>query len=93
MTKDKFYQYTSKNGSVFTSVDLEIGEPAVFYQLGAEKGKILTNGSEKIHYVTVHENEVSFWKEILENEDSTPKDEGEEIDYKKLLDIITGDSE
>lgn len=66
MTKQKIYQYTSSNGTILTSIDLEIGNPTILYQLGAEKGRILTNGIVKVHYVTVPENEVNLWQEIKE---------------------------
>lgn len=89
MTKAKVYQYTSTKGTVLTSVDLEMGNPKILYQLGAEKGKILTNGITKVHFITIPENEIELWQEITEEELSIGSND-DKIDYKQLLDIITG---
>ena len=92
MTKQKVYQYTSNKGTVLTTVDLEMGNPKILYQLSAEKGKILTNGTIKVHYVTINEKEIGLWTEIDSVEEppvSIP--EIDEVNYKELLDIVTGE--
>lgn len=90
MIKTKLYQYTSSNGTATIPINLEIGRPKILYQLSAEKGKILTNGTIEVRHTIVPEEELKLWDEIDKEIEDTPVDEYEEIDYKSLLDIITG---
>lgn len=97
MTKEKVYQYTSSKGTVLTTIDLEMGNPKILYQLGAEKGKILTNGMIKVHYVTVPENEVNLWQEIKESSAEQNNQQGDlndiTVKYEQIIDILTGKEE
>ena len=98
MTKTKVYQYTSSNGTVLTSIDLEIGNPKIFYILNAGYGKILTNGKVRISSIQVLESEILLWQEVektveeIEKErESHEESKSDEANYKELLDIITGE--
>lgn len=100
------YKYTSENGVIITPINLNIGNPTITYRLAADSGKILTDGKTRTHVVEVKENEISLWREedkteeekaqefVLEVDESeaTPLEDDNE-DYKKMLDIITGEED
>lgn len=67
MTKTKVYKYTGINGSIFSIVLLEDAKSAVFYQLKADEGKILTDGNETRSLVLVFPEDVDNWTEIDKN--------------------------
>jgi hypothetical protein len=40
----KIYKYTSTHGTILTPINLEMGNPTIYYRLIADAKKILTNG-------------------------------------------------
>lgn len=97
MKKLKMYKYVSNQGAVITPINLEIGDPLIFYQLSSEGDKILTNGEKRLHIVNVAQSDISLWEEVDKTEEEIERDKipeapeaEEETDYKELLDIITG---
>lgn len=64
MKTKKLYRYIGYNGTITSPVLLEGISHLVLYELRAEGGKILTNGSRTAYSVTVDEESVDNWKEI-----------------------------
>ena len=105
MQKIKVYYYGSEQGYISTPIDLKIEGGKILYRLFPENGKILTNGTVRLNVVETTEDKISLWEEIERREDEkiesidfinplTPIQEDEqEINYKRLLDIVTGNEE
>lgn len=64
MTKQNIYKYFGRNGVIVSLVFLDYANRMDMYQLVADKGKILTNGTRQVHNVIVGKDEVSQWTEI-----------------------------
>ena len=97
MKKLKVYKYYSDNGVVVTSIDLEIGNPIISFRLIADTDKILTNGEKREEVVEVPEEEISNWQEVEKTEEEKEEEntpffppQEEPVNYKELLEIITG---
>ena len=102
MRQTKIYKYSSSHGTIITPINLEIGNPTISYRLTADAKKILTNGTIRVEITEVVEEDIKLWEEVDKTEEELIFEEGleqgeeveEEVNYKKLLDIITGaDSE
>ena len=100
MTKTKMYKYKSEEGYIITPIEIKTEEPApFFYRIVADNKKILTNGKVRKIMVEVFEEEVSLWQEVDKNQEEleleqnfyfSNNEDNSEIDYKELLDIVTG---
>ena len=100
MTKTKIYKYKSEKGYIITPIKIETKEPPIiFYRIVADDKKILTNGKVRKIMVEVFEEEVSLWREVDKNQEEleleqnfypSNNEDNSEIDYKELLDIVTG---
>lgn len=64
MVTEKMYRYLGRNGTITTAIKLENIDPILMLQLKAEKGKILTNGIQKVYSVIVFADERDEWTEI-----------------------------
>lgn len=64
MVKQQMYRYLGRNGNVTTTIKLEDIPPISMIELKAEKGKVLTNGIQKVRSIIIFEDELSEWKEI-----------------------------
>lgn len=96
MKKTKIYQYSSSKGTVLTAVNLEIGNPKILYQLIAENDKILTNGIIRTHCVNTIAEEIHLWQEVEKTEEEKMQQSASndsDVNYKLILDIITGNEE
>ena len=99
MTKQKIYQYTSNKGTVLTTVDLEMGNPKILYQLKAEKGKILVNENNRVENITIPQQELHLWQEVDKTKEELQKEEeyydnffqnSNKPEYEQIIDILTG---
>ena len=97
MKQLKLYKYVSNSGAVITPINLEIGDPIVFYQLSSEGNKTLTNGEARKNIVNVAEDDIILWQEVDKTEEEILRDTPpvleeieDETNYKELLDIVTG---
>ncbi len=65
MKKHVQYVYLGTNGTIISPVHLE----DVYYTrritLEADAGKVLVNGQKKVKTITVPEEEVQDWKEVI----------------------------
>lgn len=64
MITSKMYRYLGRNGIITSPILLENIEPILMLNLRASSGKILTNGQEFVHSVTIFANELELWSEI-----------------------------
>lgn len=64
MTRQVLYRYLGTNGVIDTPVHLEDVYYIRVILLQADDGKILTDGSRRVHSVRVPEEEVDRWREI-----------------------------
>ena len=64
MTKKVFYRYLGTNGVIDTPIHLEDIYYVRVISLQADEGKILTDGTRKMHSVRVAEENVDKWTEI-----------------------------
>lgn len=64
MKTTKLYRYIGYNGTITSPILLEGINHLVLYELRADGGKILTNGTRTAYKVTVEEESISNWKEI-----------------------------
>ena len=64
MKKSILYQYLGTNGTILSPVFLEGAYCVKKIQLLAEKGRLLTNGTEYKISVIIPEGEVKNWKEV-----------------------------
>lgn len=98
MKKTKMYKYTSTQGVIITPINLEIGNPSISYRLIADAKKILTDGNIRVGAAEATEEELELWQEVDKTEEELALDElienenleGDETNYKELLDIVTG---
>lgn len=102
MKTTKIYKYSSTHGTILTPINLEMGNPTIYYRLTADAKKILTNGVIRVEVSEVTEQDRVLWEEVDKTEEELALEEnlgqGEEVEeetnYKELLDIVTGaDSE
>ena len=66
MTKQVFYKYLGTNGVIESPVHLEDIYYVRLIRLIADKGKILTDGTQKVYSIKVPEEELENWHEINE---------------------------
>lgn len=66
MTKQVIYKYLGTNGVIESPVHLEDIYYVRLFNLGADKGKILTDGVKKVYSIKIPEEEFENWKEIDE---------------------------
>ena len=66
MIKETMYKYIGRNGSITSSVKLINVDPIPMIYLKASKGKILTNGQQKVYSILVFADEADDWYEIEE---------------------------
>lgn len=100
MTKTKMYKYKSEKGYIITPIEIKTEEPVpFFYRIVADDKKILANGKVRKIMVEVFEEEVSLWQEVDKNQEEleleqnfyfSNNEDNSEINYKELLDIVTG---
>lgn len=64
MKQTKYYRYLGTNGYIETPVELPGVYHTTFYQLDADKDKMLSDGAKIVKSVTVSENEIDNWTEI-----------------------------
>ena len=102
MKQIKVYKYSSSHGTIITPINLEMGEPTIYYRLIADAKKILTNGTIRTEVKEVIEDDIKLWEEVDKTEEELALEENlgnhEEIEeegtnYKELLDIVTGADE
>lgn len=101
MKQIKVYKYSSSHGTIITPINLEMGEPTIYYRLIADAKKILTNGTIRTEVKEVIEDDIKLWEEVDKTEDELALEEGlgqeiteepeEGVSYKELLDIVTGE--
>lgn len=63
MVKNILYKYLGTNGVIISPVFLEGIYSIKIYQLIAEPGKILTNGTNRTQSIEIPFNELEQWKE------------------------------
>lgn len=63
MKKTVLYKYTGTNGVILSPVHLEDAYYVRVIRLTSDAGKILSNGHDQRHIVTVAEDEVNDWYE------------------------------
>lgn len=61
MIKTKMYRYLGRNGIITSPVFLDNANPIIMYDLRAEEGKILTNGTKTLRNTIVFEDEIDDW--------------------------------
>ena len=66
MIKTKVYRYLGRNGIITSPILLDSIEPIPMLKLTAEKGKLLTNGEEKVKAKLIFADELKDWYEINE---------------------------
>jgi hypothetical protein len=66
MTKEVIYRYLGTNGIIESPVHLEDAYYVRFIRLTAKVGYILKNGDKKAFSITVPEEDVSLWEEVLD---------------------------
>lgn len=96
MRQVKMYTYVSKEGTVFTPINLGIGNPDITYKLIADKNKILTNGIQRFEVTEAKEEEIDLWQEVDKTSEEIEEDNNSNIstdstDYEKIIDILTGE--
>ena len=64
MTKQVIYKYLGTNGVIESPVHLEDIYYIRLLQLTADAGKILTNGTKKVTFVRIPEEELENWREV-----------------------------
>lgn len=64
MIKTKMYRYLGRNGIITSPIFVEKAEPLIMYELYADYGKVMTNGSRFAKVVTVFEDELQDWAEV-----------------------------
>lgn len=64
MIKEVLYRYQGTNGIITSPVHLEDVYYIRYLRLCADKGKILTNGQDRVQIVTIPESNLSEWKEL-----------------------------
>lgn len=69
MKQIKAYKYLGRNGILVTRILIEDAKNIPMMELVADEGKMLTNGEQKVHSITVDLEEVSKWKEIADEND------------------------
>lgn len=67
MKKQKQYRYIGRNGIITSKVLLEGINHIPMVHLEAEPGFILTNGEMFAKAITIEENDLSLWYEIVDN--------------------------
>lgn len=67
MTKIKKYKYQGMNGVIISSVLLEGINYAVLYELKADAGYILTDGTNKLKRAIIFATDLDKWSEIEDN--------------------------
>lgn len=67
MNIQKMYRYLGRNGTITSRVLLENISPIEMINLEASKGKILTNGQQKVYSILVFADEVDDWYEVEDN--------------------------
>lgn len=66
MVKNVLYKYLGTNGVIISPVFLEGIYSIKIYQLIADQGKILTNGTNCTQSIEIPFNELDQWKEVDE---------------------------
>ena len=66
MITQKMYRYLGRNGTITSRILLENISPIEMISLQASRGKILTNGQQKVYSILVFADEVDDWYEIEE---------------------------
>lgn len=64
MTSKKLYRYLGRNGIITSSILLENVEPIIMYELKADAGKRLTDGSAYYEIKLVFADELDNWYEV-----------------------------
>ena len=64
MTKIKKYKYLGRNGNLVTRILIDGANHIPMMTLIADEGKILTDGENLIHSITVEMDQVNLWREI-----------------------------
>jgi hypothetical protein len=64
MKKQVIYKYLGTNGVIESPIHLEDIYYVTNVRLTAEDGKVLTNGEQTAHSVTIPEDEVDTWSEV-----------------------------
>ena len=64
MKQEKMYRYLGKNGLFTTHIELLKIDPLPMVKLIADKGKLLTDGEEKVYFITTFPEEVDKWTEV-----------------------------
>lgn len=67
MTKIKKYKYLGRNGILVTRILIDGVNHIPMMTLIADSGKLLTDGEQKAHSITVELEEVGLWREIPDN--------------------------
>lgn len=64
MKQEKMYRYLGKNGLFTTHVELLDIAPLPMIKLIADEGMLLTDGQEKVYFITVFPEDVEKWTEV-----------------------------
>lgn len=64
MKQIKKYKYIGRNGTLISSILIEGASKIDMYCLIADEGKILTDGTTKLHSIYVYADEIDIWHEI-----------------------------
>lgn len=66
MTRKNMYRYLGRNGTLTTKILIDGATYIPLFELVADNGKILTDGTKTAYSIIVEEDEVSNWKEIAD---------------------------
>ena len=97
MRETNIYVYQGENGKIRTALKLDLTPIEEKVRLTADSGKILTDGTRRVRMIEVPASEKANWTEEVRQEGETLVRPGvgqtASIDYKKMLDIVTGADE
>jgi hypothetical protein len=67
MKKYKQYKYIGRNGIITSPIKLDGINFIPMTRLEAEPGYILTNGTQFVYAITVEDDELNMWSEVVDN--------------------------
>ncbi len=67
MKKYKQYKYIGRNGIITSPIKLDGINFIPMTRLEAEPGYILTNGAQFVQAITVEDDELDMWSEVVDN--------------------------
>ena len=67
MKKYKQYRYIGRNGIITSSVKLDGINFIPMTRIEAEPGHILTDGEKRVYAITIEDEDLNNWSEIVDN--------------------------